>query len=458
VLLKLVIPAKAGIHLAAVAARLTTHRGAASAALVGLEKPPICSLGAQNLGLVVLWVLFKLIAEKGADMIQAFSAFTEEIDDVEAAVAEIQEQLLLEEGRLLSNTIGLISCVPEFVESGVVKALQEALPFDLIGQTTLAGASPHSTSLVILNILVLTSDELEFAHGWTEPVTKEDAGIIAESYHAAVAGHTDRPAFTLVYAPLLLNIGGDFFVNALDALGDHTPVFGSLAVDNTIDYHNSRVLYRGEASANRLAFVVVYGKVEPQFYLATISHESIFAERGVVTSSEGNLVKEIDGKPAVDFLKSRGLATDENGVIEGVNSFPYIVDYNDGTPPVIRVIFTTTPEGYAVCLGDIPEGSTLSIGYFIEDEILATTRAKLATVELREGLHAGIIFSCVGRYFTTMLDPTGEATMVHEFIDPSGLPYALAYSGGEICPVPTGAEGGSPINRFHNSTFVALVF
>jgi hypothetical protein len=390
-------------------------------------------------------------------MIRAFSACTSEIDDVDVAVSEIRAQLPSDD-KLLSHTIGLVSCIPEFVESGVLKALQEVLPFDLIGQTTIAAASPHSTTLEVLSILVISGDELEFVHGWTAPITKEDASIIAEGFRSATRERPEKPAFILAYAPLLLNVGGDFFVNALDTLSEQVPVFGSLAVDNTIDYHKSNVIYCGEVAADRLAFIAVYGDVKPWFYRATISHESIFEEKGVVTSSDGNQLKTVDGKTAVEFLKSKGLATDESGAIEGVNSFPYIVDYNDGTPPVIRVIFATTPEGYAVCLGDIPEGSTLSVGYFNEDEILATTRTLLAKFKAEEDQHVGIIFSCIGRYFTMVLDPSGEADLVHEFIDPLELPYVLTYSGGEICPLKNNMDAERLVNRFHNSTFTILMF
>jgi hypothetical protein len=390
-------------------------------------------------------------------MIQAFSAFTPEIDDVEAAVAEISEQLSLE-GRLLSHTIGLVSCMPEFIESGVLEALQEALPFDLIGQTTIAAASPGSDALEILNILVITSDELEFACGQSAPITSTDEELLFEAYHAAVGGRAEKPALILMYAPLLLNVGGDFFVNTFDEISGHVPLFGSLAIDNTIDYHNSSVIFQGESSPDRLAFVAIYGDIKPRFYQATISHESIFEEKGVVTSSDGNHLKTVDNMTAVEFLKSKGLVAVANGVIEGVNSFPYIVDYNDGTPPVIRVIFATTPEGHAICLGDIPEGSTLSVGHFDEDEILATTRRTLSSFEVTEGEHVGIVFSCVGRYFTMVLDPAGETSAVHEAIDPLGIPYGLAYSGGEICPMINMADRASLKNRFHNSTFIALVF
>jgi hypothetical protein len=390
-------------------------------------------------------------------MIKAFSAFTSEVDDVDAALTEILGQLSLE-GRLLSNSIGLVSCIPEFVESGVVRALQDALPFDLIGQTTIAAASPGSDSLEILNILVITSDELVFASGQTAPIVSEDVSLITDAYHAVTDMHAEKPALILAYMPLRFNVGGDFFVTAFDEASGSVPLFGSLAVDNTIDYRKCNVLYRGEASSDRLAFVAIYGAIEPQFHVATISHDSIFEEKGVVTSSEGNHLKTVDNMTAVEFLKSKGLVAVANGAIEGINSFPYIVDYNDGTPPVIRVIFATTPEGDAVCLGDIPVGSTLAVGHFDEDEIRATTRRSLSSLKNTQNQHVGIIFSCVGRYFTMMLDPAGETDAVHEFIDPLGIPYILTYSGGEICPMTNIVDESSLTTRFHNSTFIVLLF
>jgi hypothetical protein len=391
-------------------------------------------------------------------MIRTISAFTSEIDDVDVAVAEIRDQLGPED-QLLTHTIGLIACIPDFIETGVVKALQDALSFDLIGQTTLAAAAPGSDTLEILSIFVITSDELEFVYGQTEPITGEDVSLLAPSYQAATGDRapTDKPATTLIYGPLLLNVGGEFFVNTFNELTGKAPVFGSLAVDNTIDYHNSFVIYKGEASSNRLAFINVYGPLNPTFYLATISHEKVFDEKGVVTSSDGSQIKGVDGKPAVDFLKSKGLATDANGAIEGLNSFPYIVDYNDGTPPVVRVIFAITPEGDAVCLGDIPAGSTLGVGYFNDEDILVTTHKTLEDIASDSGKNA-LLFSCVGRYFTLGFEPEGEALAVHEVLDPLGKTYALTYSGAELSPVTNVADGVSLTNRFHNATFIAMVF
>ena len=68
-------------------------------------------------------------------MIKSFVATTREVDDVQAAVAEITAALDLEKN-LLKNSLGVISCFSDFEETGVLKAICDSLPFDCIGSTT----------------------------------------------------------------------------------------------------------------------------------------------------------------------------------------------------------------------------------------------------------------------------------------------------------------------------------
>ena len=392
-------------------------------------------------------------------MFNIINLSTTEIDDVKQALAEITGQLSGFEYR--ANSIGLISCTPDFITSGVVAALQDALPFALVGQTTIGTAVAGSDTLEALTILVLSSNDVEFVTMITDPIVDEKGDQIKVAYQEATAPHSDRPALILSYVPLLLNVGGDFFVNTLNKASGGVPIFGSLAVDNTIDYHDSRVIFNGQAHPNSLALVLFYGNYKPRFALATISQDKILGGRGIVTKSVGNQVMEIDGSTALEFLLSRGLATDDNGEIAGINSFPYIVDYNDGTEPVIRVIYTTTPEGHAVCLGDIPEGSSLSVGYFDDVEILRSTANRLDELPTSSDINGFLLFSCVGRFFTLGFDPDGEIREVSERLESTGIPYTFTYSGGEVCPVGTltaSEDTNEYTNRFHNATFVALVF
>ena len=63
-------------------------------------------------------------------MIKTLIAWTAEVDDDKLAVEQIKSQLGLE-GGLLRNTVGIVACHYEFVLSGILKAICEALPFDV---------------------------------------------------------------------------------------------------------------------------------------------------------------------------------------------------------------------------------------------------------------------------------------------------------------------------------------
>ncbi|MDR2738996.1 MAG: hypothetical protein LBB68_04085 [Treponema sp.] len=73
-------------------------------------------------------------------MIKVLNACTAEIDDVDLAVSEILEQLDVP-GNLRNNSIGIIACYYEFIETGVVAEICKRLPFDVVGCTTLGNAA-----------------------------------------------------------------------------------------------------------------------------------------------------------------------------------------------------------------------------------------------------------------------------------------------------------------------------
>jgi len=97
-------------------------------------------------------------------MIRMLTAFTREIDDIDAAVAEILKPLDLQKQRL-KNSVGILMFHPSFLETGVIKAVSEALPFDSIGCTTSYLAAPGAIADMMLTVTVLTSDDVAFKAG-----------------------------------------------------------------------------------------------------------------------------------------------------------------------------------------------------------------------------------------------------------------------------------------------------
>jgi hypothetical protein len=252
-----------------------------------------------------------------------------------------------------------------------------------------------------------------------------------------------------------MNVGGDFFVDALTKISDGVPNFGMISVDHNSDYHEACVIHNGKTYFDRYAFVLLAGNVHPRFAMAGVSSPQISQVKGVVTASRGNQLQTINNKPVLEYMQSLGIAKNADGTLVGINSFPFVVDYNDGATPVVRAMFATTPEGYAVCGGDIPVGATLSVGFIDADAIIATTReALLSVLASDEKPDCILMYSCVGRYFTLGYNPMAEIAEVQKLMETAAIPYQFTYSGGEFCPVYAQNKEDFVANRNHNDTFV----
>jgi hypothetical protein len=390
-------------------------------------------------------------------MIKSFTAVTNEIDDIELALAEISEQLDLgREGRLLKNTVAILACYAEYLDSGVVAALSARLPFEIIGATTNAAGCAGEIGETMLALLVLTSDDVSFACAVSDPIGVEEEAPLKACYEAAAAKLPGRPALMISFMPLLTNMSGDFYVDRMSAISGNVPNFGTLPVDHNTDYHDSQTIYAGQFWRDRLAILLFCGPVAPRFYVGALSDERVFPEKGAVTASKGNQLQTVNGISAADYLQSLGLTKNEDGTIAGINTFPIIVDYNDGAAPIARAMFALTPEGYAVCGGALPVGSTLSVGSFDPEEIAATTSRTLAAALAGEGCSVMLIYSCIGRFFALGYDQLLEQEKVRALMGQAGIPYLFAYSGTELCPVY--GKHDTLVNRSHNNSIAICAF
>ncbi len=398
-------------------------------------------------------VTFKTYFHTWIFMMKIITAYTDEVDDVEIAVNDIKSKL----GPLLKNSVGLITCYADFIDTGIYKKVCEALPFEVIGITTIAGRTDSSSGDILLTLTVFTSDTVSFSVGLSDVLSEENPVVLEKAYTEALAKLPGKPSFMLSCAPLLMNISGDFYANALSAITGGLPNFGSIAVDHYDDYHHAEVLCGGEFYRDRYAFILFAGDIHPRFFIANISPEKSFQEKGLVTASCGNQLQAVNNEPVLKYLLSLGLEKNEDGSISGVNSFPFIIDMNDGTEPVVRAAFAITPDGSAVCGGNIPVGSVISVGTLDGSEVVATADKRMQEV-LSSGNYSGmLVFSCVGRYLALGYEFAAEMEKIHSILSPSGILYTMAYSGGELCPV-YNTVSGSVANKNHNDTLIICAF
>ena len=382
------------------------------------------------------------------------NAWTLELDDPKVAVSEILEQLDLETNAQ-KYSAGYLSCSYDFVEAGIVEAVCAALPFDVVGSTTLTNAVNAESGTMLFCLTVFTGDDCTFVAAATDPLPGDLEGAVNDAVQQAQSDREGPAKLALVFLPLFNagGMGGEIILGVLDQALAGTPIFGTVACDaDTATYKDTYTIHNGASYRDRVTFLLFYGNVNPRFVVTSTSEQNLRKQQAVITSSEGSLLKEVNHMSAREYLETIGLTAGKG--VEGLSSIPFVVDYNDGTQPVARAIYGINEDGSALCGGVMPEGGTLYIGRMDVDDILLTAEKSVQELLDSGDCNGIIMLPCLGRNMVLAVDPMAEIEVVKNKLGDT-IPWHLAYSGGECCPV-YGKESQS-VNRFHNFTFIGCV-
>jgi len=377
-------------------------------------------------------------------MIKSINAVTREIDDIDVAVNEINSALDLEKN-LLKNSLGIISCFSEFADTGVLKAVCDALPFDCIGATTTMCSAEKETDQLLLAITVLTSDDCSFETIALQ-IGDDYEKTIGNDLTKVLGKNEEKPAIILSYFPLMQTVSGDMILTAVDNATGGIPLFGTMAIDHTPDYSTICTIHNGEAYREAAVLGLIYGNVGYSFEIASLDEEKIGKQKAIITESSGNILIGVNGKPALEYMNEIGITRTE--LETGLGILPLVVDHKDGTKPVARAVFALTPDGHTVCGGAMPVGATLAVGRIFMNDVLQTTEKSVKQLNAMDGVL--LSYSCMARFLALGADSDAEAVKVSEIA--GGRNYMFAISGGEICPLPD--ADGKLINLFHNYTNV----
>jgi hypothetical protein len=386
-------------------------------------------------------------------MIKTMVAYTSELDDASVAVDEIKTGLNYE-GKLQKNTIGVVACHYEFIYTDVYKAICESLPFEVVGAIASQLSAAGTTDTFLLTITVLTSDDVEFKSVITRSLLDDPKKAVADSYISSVGNK--KPSLILTYVPYIVQNCSDDYVNALTEASKGVPCFGTVAVDDTLEFSHSFVLANGEYYRDQMAMILIYGDISPKFFVAGISESRVIDVKGaLVTKSAGSIVVELNERPVLDYFSGLGLVQ-ASKTQYAMTSLPFLLDFNDGTPKVLRFFVMLSEQQHAICAGAMPEGSTMYIASADADDVMLTTGEVLAHMKNElDGVSIIFTYTCVGRAMVLGSDQFKEMELISEVIGEE-VPYMSALSGGEICP--TEILTDKSINRCHNNTFVACMF
>ena len=393
-------------------------------------------------------------------MIKAASVHTTIIEDMSLACRDLKEQLN-EKLTLLSNSVGIVQCDPEFIEEGIMGLLSSELNIPLVGGTTVSIATNHQIGGLTFSLFVLTSDDVEFAASHTTGLSDDYTGAIWRSMEVSLEASQKPLRMALVFPTVTdnENLPGDIYVEAVEEVCGNVPVFGTLSVDDAlVQYDRSMSVFNGEAFKRELSYVLIFGNVKPRFFVASVPTQSnITDSKAVVTRADGHMIYEINNMSAYNYFESIGFAA--GGKLQaGVFFLPLLLttqDKDGKDHTFVRALLSFNSDGSALCRGKIPEGAQIAFGSLQSADILSATSEIVARINQEQDVSMALIFSCLIRRLSIGSDEMRELGIIKDSLR-TDIPFMASYSGGEICPTGCDSEGRHK-NSFHNYSLIACL-
>jgi hypothetical protein len=162
-----------------------------------------------------------------------------------------------------------------------------------------------------------------------------------------------------------------------------------------------------------------------------------FGPERIITRSEGNVLYELDGKPALSLYKTY-LGDEAKNLPGSALLFPLSIRKSDNSGFIVRTILSIDEEKQSMTFaGDIPEGQIAqlmraSFNHLIQGAEEAAEQATLS--ETQEEKPLAILISCIGRKLLMGQRIADEVEAVQNVFGHS-IPQIGFYSYGEISPL-----------------------
>lgn len=195
---------------------------------------------------------------------------------------------------------GIVFAAIDFEHSLVLQQIHQAFPgIELIGGTTDGEiSSVLEFQQDSITLMLFCSDEVEIHAGVGRKVSGDPVTVTKQAVEQAKAKSTAAPKLCLTH-PESLTTSGVSILNGLKlALGQHVPIFGGLAADQS-RYQNTYQFFQTEVLSDSVPILLFSGTI--LFSHGVTSGWHPIGQISKVTKVDKNIVYEIDGKPALDF-------------------------------------------------------------------------------------------------------------------------------------------------------------
>jgi hypothetical protein len=311
------------------------------------------------------------------------TALSYELDDlvttVEELTSQIRDKLTFEK-----NTIAILHGQPDMEIGELSSMLARELDCQVIGGTAGAGSVLTSDGYHELGLVlhVLTDDNCLFSTAISDPLSEGPIKVVEDTYKTAYKNLKEQdagaePKLVIFFTLISPDISSDTCLAKLSDVCGGIPVFGYNAADD-FEFCKQQVVLNGETGGNRFALLLIAGDINPIFQVGNLEGKETL-EKCHVSKAHDNVICEIDGKPAYEYIKSFPFIDDET---QNLLNYQFFVEMKnaaeDDGVPVSRALFTFNKEtGEVMSYADVPQDSYIGLRYCEGNDVKISTKDSL---------------------------------------------------------------------------------
>jgi hypothetical protein len=371
--------------------------------------------------------------------------------DTEDALAEILGQCRTSLGDRIPQA-GIVFCSIDLEHDEILDGILDVWPaLQLIGCTTdgeissVLGYREDSITLVLLG-----SEIIDFSAAIGRDVSSDVSLACRNAVNDARAKSELRARLCITLPESLTTSGLEIVESLGHQLGSEVPVVGGTAGD-AHRLVSTRQFCGREVCSDSVPILLISGPL--LFSIAVESGWKPVGETGLVTKSEGPVVHEIGGQPAIKFYR-RLLGE----MAEPKPEFPIAILDDNGEVECLRAsagVFDAV-TGAITFYADVPQGKMVQITVSDREDILdgcaASIDKALADYPSGKMPDVALLFSCASRKLLLGTRTMEEFKIIDSKIGKK-FPVCGFYGYGEIGP----RDINDTTSRFHNETFVSVI-
>ncbi|EKT3965926.1 FIST C-terminal domain-containing protein [Flavobacterium psychrophilum] len=367
---------------------------------------------------------------------------------VQATKTENQDWKFLQEKIILKNPLVLVFANRFLLDDEkVINDIRVQFPYEHI----VFGSTSGEISNINVNENSISVVAIEFEK--SSFIVKSD-NIINYNKNAKILGKTLYNKMPKENLKHLFVLSEGSFVNGSDLIDgleqDMNPnisITGGMCGDDA-RFEKTLASYKENPKIGEVVLIGFYGDTL-EISFASFGGWTPFGPERTITSSEGNILFEIDAKPALDLYKYY-LGDKASLLPQASLLYPLNVIPEGKTEAVVRTILSINENNNSMVLaGDVPLNSRVQLMMASIDAIASGAQhaAEIANENRKKPAELALIISCIGRKLIMNQRVEEEIEQVQEII---GNQVAIAgfYSYGEIAPF----NGKNNSCELHNQT------